>query len=260
MKVSSIYERYEKVIFFDTETTGFDPEKDQIIELAAVVTGFGMGPIEYDKFVQLEHVKELPEKITDLTGITPLHLASGITERQMTQDFSEFCRPRNPGGTLLVAHNAQFDLSFMGKTMVRHMKEDDTKVVQPFTNADYLDTLTVYKDRAGFPHKLKDAITHYGLDGQVQNTHRAIDDAKALWAVFDAMAAERDDLADYINLFGYNEKYGISGPKFKKVTYAAQGYQFSMADANKTFPIRIGKVKHRNQEPEGGDADATHSK
>ena len=239
MKVSSIYERYEKVIFFDTETTGFDPEKDQIIELAAVVTGFGMAPIEYDKFVQLEHVKELPEKITDLTGITPLHLASGITERQMTQDFSEFCRPRNPGGTLLVAHNAQFDLSFMGKTMVRHMKEDDTKVVQPFTNADYLDTLTVYKDRAGFPHKLKDAITHYGLDGQVQNTHRAIDDAKALAAVFEAMAEERDDLAEYVNIFGFNPKYDVSGSRFRKVTYRPQEAGFSIKKPEDILPHRI---------------------
>lgn len=247
MKVSSIYERYEKVIFFDTETTGFDPEKDQIIELAAVVTGFGMAPIEYDKFVQLEHVKELPEKITDLTGITPLHLASGITERQMTQDFSEFCRPRNPGGALLVAHNAQFDLSFMGKTMARHMKEDDTKVILPFTDSDYLDTLTVYKDRAGFPHKLKDAITHYGLDGKVQNTHRAIDDAKALWAVFDAMTEERDDLAEYVNIFGYNDRYGVSGPIFKKVKYYSQSFGFGMKDPEQTLPRLENKTEWRQR-------------
>lgn len=258
---SKLFDEYEHLVFLDTETTGFDPKKNQIIEYAALpFTKEGPGePV--DTYVQLEIEPDIPEKITDITGITALQCATGISERKLIDLMTEMFTPNEKEGKiLLVAHNAQFDLNFIAETYIRHIKETGYSLIRSLTKADYLDTLTVYKDRAGYPHKLKDAITHYGLDGQVQNTHRAIDDAKALWAVFDAMAAERDDLADYINLFGYNEKYGISGPKFKKVTYAAQGYQFSTAGANETFPVRIGKVKHKDRKPEGGDADAANSK
>ena len=43
----------------------------------------------------------------------------------------------------------------------------------------------------------------------------------------EAMAAESDDLAEYINLFGYNPKYGISGPKISSVRYVPQPYASS---------------------------------
>ena len=91
-------------------------------------------------------------------------------------------------------------------------------------DADYLDTLTVYRDRHKFPHKLESAIEQYGLGTKVENSHRAIDDCRALYEVAKAMEAERDDLAGYINLFGYPAKYGVSGRKLKKVTYLEQGF------------------------------------
>ena len=85
-----------------------------------------------------------------------------------------------------------------------------------------LDAMTVYKDRRPYPHKLQNAIDAYGL--VTQNTHRAVDDARATLELLYAMAAERDDLDRYINLFGYNPKYGVSGPKISSVRYVPQGY------------------------------------
>ena len=55
------------------------------------------------------------------------------------------------------------------------------------------------------------AIDAYGLSGQVVNSHRAVDDVVATVAVMRAMEDERDDLDRYINLFGYNPKYGVEG-------------------------------------------------
>ena len=43
-------------------------------------------------------------------------------------------------------------------------------------------------------------------------------------ALMEAMAAEADDLAEYINLFGYNPKYGIDGKPIGSVTYKPQSY------------------------------------
>ena len=57
------------------------------------------------------------------------------------------------------------------------------------------------------------------------NSHRAIDDVIATVAVMEAMEAERADLHRYINLFGYNPKYGVDGKPIGTVTYKAQGYR-----------------------------------
>ena len=90
---------------------------------------------------------------------------------------------------------------------------------------DKLDLLTVYKDRRPFPHKLCSAIEAYGLSGKVVNSHRAIDDVLATVAVMEAMAQENDDLECYVNLFGYNPKYGIDGKPIGSVTYKPQRTQ-----------------------------------
>ena len=237
---SKLYDKYERLVFLDTETTGFDAKKNQIIEYAAL-TYSKEGPGEpTDTYVQLEIEPDVPEKITDITGITALQCATGISERKLIDLMTEMFTPNEKEGKiLLVAHNAQFDLNFIGETYIRHLKETGYDPIRRFTQADYLDTLTVYKDRAGFPHKLKDAITHYGLDGQVQNTHRAIDDAKALAAVFAAMAEERDDLAEYVNIFGFNPKYDVSGSRFRKVTYRPQEAGFSIKKPEDILPHRI---------------------
>jgi DNA polymerase III epsilon subunit-like protein len=90
-----------------------------------------------------------------------------------------------------------------------------------------LDTLTVLKDRKSYPHKLSDAITYYGLDAL--NSHRAPDDVKALYAVLSAMAKEAGDLSRYINLLGYNPKYGVEGdPVSERVRYLPQHYDSLM--------------------------------
>ena len=50
----------------------------------------------------------------------------------------------------------------------------------------------------------------------MQNSHRAIDDVLATVAVLQAMWEERDDLLRYINLFGYNARYGLEANPFPR--------------------------------------------
>ena len=56
------------------------------------------------------------------------------------------------------------------------------------------------------------------------NSHRAVDDVLATVAVMEEMEKENDDLQHYINLFGYNPKYGVDGKPIGSVTYKAQPY------------------------------------
>ena len=94
-----------------------------------------------------------------------------------------------------------------------------TKVKPHDSTSNYM---TIFKDRREFPHKLADAIEAYHLGDSVENSHRAIDDAKSLLAVLQAMDKERPDLIKYINLFGYNPKYGVNGKPIPGITYKAQ--------------------------------------
>ena len=131
----------------------------------------------------------------------------------------------------MIAHNAQFDACFL-RELLRGVK-----VERP----DWLDSLTVYKDRRPYPHKLANAILAYDLGDKVQNSHRAIDDVLALLDVLKAMDEERDDLATYVNLFGYNQKYGVSGRRITGVRYEPQGFIKTMTRPEQTLPARLAR-------------------
>ena len=112
-------------------------------------------------------------------------------------------------------------------------------VTEALKAADYLDSLTVYKDRRAYPHKLANAILTYKLEDKVQNSHRAIDDVAALFEVCKAMDAERSDLLSYVNVFGYNPKYGVSGKRIEKVAYWPQNFNKYMQAPSYTLPAKL---------------------
>ena len=220
MALESLFARYDKLLLFDTETTGLQFHRDEIIEFAAVTVELRNGlptvTEEYDQLVTLSPGGFVPENIQQLTGITDRDLLErGIPKTQVCADIARLLK----GNTLLLAYNAHFDLSFLFYLLLRH---GDPRILK---GKDKLDLLTVYRDRKPYPHKLCSAIDAYGLSGQVVNSHRAVDDVIATVAVMQAMEAERDDLASYINLFGYNPKYGIEGKPIGSVTYKPQGYK-----------------------------------
>ena len=219
----SLFEKYGAIVFFDTETTGLDADTCQIIELAAIrIERTGNGALRMagsmDDFIRLPEGEKLPEKIAELTGITDELLENeGLDENDAVYNFEELIADK-AGPVLLVAHNAQFDLNVVGTMAERYAQPCSYYL----SRADYLDSLTVYKDRRVRPHKLADAIEAYNLADRVENSHRAIDDVMALFEVCRAMENERDDLLTYVNVFGYNPKYGVSGRRIASVTYCPQ--------------------------------------
>lgn len=65
-----LLQQFKKIVFFDTETTGLDPEKDQIIELAAALVTENGIELKIDAFCKLPEGEKIPEKIVELTHIT----------------------------------------------------------------------------------------------------------------------------------------------------------------------------------------------
>ena len=219
MAFSQLFEKYDRLVLFDTETTGLFFSRDEIIEFAAVVVeqrdGEAVVVREYDELISLTPGNTVPPKIQQLTGISTQDIAErGIPKEQVCRDIAEMVS----GNTLLLAYNAHFDLSFLFYLLLR---SGDPSILK---GKDKLDLLTVYKDRRSYPHKLCNAIDAYGLAGKVVNSHRAVDDVLATVAVMEEMEKEKDDLISYVNLFGYNAKYGIDGKPIGSVTYKPQGF------------------------------------
>ena len=217
--LSALFAKYDRLVLFDTETTGLLYNRDEIIEFAAVIVerinGVPTVIREYDELVSLSPGGFVPPKIEQLTGISTQDVRErGLPKTRVCRDIAEMIQ----GNTLLLAYNAHFDLSFLFYMLLR---DGDPAILK---GKDKLDLLTVYKDRRPYPHRLCNAIDAYGLTGKVVNSHRAVDDVIATVAVMEEMEKEKDDLMNYVNLFGYNPKYGIEGKAIGSVTYKPQPY------------------------------------
>ena len=217
--LDTLFASYDRLVLFDTETTGLIFNRDEIIEFAAVAVELqdGVPTVveEYDELIALSPDGFVPPKIEQLTGISNEDLRSrGIPKTRLCCDIARLIA----GKTLLLAYNAHFDLSFLFYLLLR---DGDPAILK---GKDKLDLLTVYKDRHSFPHKLCNAIECYDLGDKVVNSHRAVDDVLATFEVMKAMEAEKADLECYVNLFGYNPKYGIDGKPIGSVTYKPQRY------------------------------------
>ena len=223
MSLKELKKHCDSVLVLDTETSGLSFTGDEIIEFSAIKLlwrGEELQAVsETDEFVRLSGSRRLDPKITALTGITDEMLKEdGISKQALCLLLAQLLTPR----TLIAAYNAQFDLLFLYHLL---SKFGDARLLK---DQPKLDLLTVYKDRREYPHKLCNAIESYGLSDKVCNSHRAIDDVRATVEVMRAMAAEKNDLHKYIDLFGYNAKYGVSGPRISSVRYVPQGYFLSI--------------------------------
>ena len=217
--LDTLFAKYDRLVLFDTETTGLVYNRDEIIEFAAVVVEKQNGEIvvtqEYDELIALSPGGFVPPEIEKLTGISTEDLrGKGISKTRLCCDIARMIA----GNTLLLAYNAHFDLSFLFYLLLR---DGDPTILK---GKDKLDLLTVYKDRHSYPHKLCNAIEVYGLGDKVVNSHRAVDDVLATVEVMKAMEEEKADLERYVNQFGFNPKYGVQGKPIGSITYKPQKF------------------------------------
>lgn len=149
------------VVVVDVETTGLSTNDDSIIEIGAIKLENGSVVDSFSTFVNPQ--RKLSEFIVGLTGITDEMVATAPLIAEAVKLFIEFA-----GDSVLVAHNANFDIGFIKKAA-----KDNDIVFEP----SYIDTVMlskyVYPDakRRALP-KLCEEI---GIE--VEKSHRAVDDA-----------------------------------------------------------------------------------
>ena len=156
-------------ICFDLETTGLSPKSERITEIGAVRIHNGEITEQFNTFVDPE--KPIPPKITELTGITDEMVQGAPKEAEAVQSFFDFCG----SDAILVAHNANFDTSFLRAVCARQGMEF------PYV---YIDTVAMCRAMLTDIKNCKlDTVAKY-LKLKPFNHHRACDDAAVLGEIF----------------------------------------------------------------------------
>lgn len=188
----SDYSIDDEIIVFDLETTGFSREKDRIIEIGAVKLKNREIVEEFQTFVNPQ--MPISQKSIEITGITDETVADAPYEKEAVKKFLEFA-----GNGVLVAHNADFDTSFLRATCNRQGLE------YKFSHVDTLEL-----SRAALPnlksHKLNTVAKEYKLGDF--NHHRANDDAKIAAEIFKKMTASTSKLGKLEKLGDFNTVLG----------------------------------------------------
>lgn len=192
----------DSFVVFDIETTGLSKDKNNITEIGAVKVKDGRVVDRWSSFVN--PCEKIPPNIVELTGITDEMVAKAPKIDEILGDFLEFCK-----GSVLVAHNANFDVGFI-KTACR-------RYGMPF-EFTWLDTLQLA--RSLHPeytnHKLNTLAKN--LNVLLENHHRAVDDAKATADIFIKLLEELRG-QNHIMLGELNDVFDLASASKKDKAY-----------------------------------------
>jgi DNA polymerase III epsilon subunit family exonuclease len=168
------------LVLFDTETTGLDSDLDRIIEFGALKIVGGQVVDEFWSFVSTDI--ELSQNIVNLTQITQEMLVGAPDIGQVLPKFLEFIK-----GSVIVAHNAEFDMSML--------KASANRLGYEINWPAFCTVKLARKVLPGLPnYKLDTLAEHFNLTFEAR--HRAVGDVKVLNGVLQEILE--------------NEEYGIT--------------------------------------------------
>lgn len=186
-------------ICFDIETTGLSAARDKITEIGAVKVENGIITDTFSTFANPE--MPIPQKITQLTGITDDMVKDAPSQSEAVGAFLEFA-----GDNVLVAHNAPFDTSFIAKACEDMGRE---------YNYTSIDTVAISRAILTDIKNCKlDTVAKFLRLGDF-NHHRATDDAEMLARIFINLCQRLTDDYGITKTNDINTK--IAGGDFKKL-------------------------------------------
>jgi len=172
----------DNFVVLDLETTGLDPTRHEIIEIAAIRYRKGMTTQETLQAL-VKPTKKVPDKITKITGITQAMLdKEGEPLAQVLPQFTEFI-----GSLRLVTFNAEFDMAFLEAAYEKH------GIVKPVNQV----SCALKMARRAWPRRKSFRLEHLANDGAFAEgkAHRALEDARRALIVYAAATAELKSVA-----------------------------------------------------------------
>jgi len=155
-------------VVFDLETTGFNPVMNKIIEIGGVKVVNGVITERFSSFVNPQI--PIPYEIEDLTGINDGMVMEAKTIEEILPEFMEFCQ-----NAVMVAHNADFDMSFIKHNLrLQGIKKSFTVI----------DTVALARNLLSGLSRFKLDTVAKALGVPLKNHHRAVDDAECTAEIF----------------------------------------------------------------------------
>ncbi len=155
-------------VVFDLETTGFSPDRNKIIEIGAVKVENGVITERFSTFVNPE--VPIPFNIEELTSIKDDMVLDAPKIEEILPEFMEFCK-----GAIMVAHNAEFDMSFITKNCERQGLPTEFTII---------DTVALARILLPNLNRFKLDTVAKALGVSLENHHRAVDDAACTAEIF----------------------------------------------------------------------------
>lgn len=194
LKGNSLLDFPNDYVVLDIETTGLDPDYDDIIEISAIKC---VADEPIDAFSTLIKAPfGVSDFITDFTGITNEMLADAPAISDIFPQFLEFL-----SDNIIIGHNVNFDVNFLYDTSLKICE-------RPLKN-DFVDTMRL--SRRMFPdeahNRLSDLIVRFGIDADV--SHRADSDARQTHEVYLHLKSlfQKGGFADALELKRHSSKY-----------------------------------------------------
>jgi len=161
-------------VALDLETTGFDPEKDAIIEIGAVKF---RGDKILDTFSSLVNPgRKVPYKVLHLTGLSQSELDKAPPLRSLLRPLEEFV-----GGNVIIGHSVEVDLAFLRRWGLFYLNQ-------------YLDTFELSSIFVPYAARYSLAKLAQTLGIEAGTHHRALDDAMTSMRLFNALLDRALDL------------------------------------------------------------------
>lgn len=163
----------KREIVFDTETTGFDARGDDRITEIGCIEVIDLIPTGETFHTYLNPERDVPEKVTEITGLTREFLEDKALFADQAQAFLDFV-----GDSDLVAHNADFDRGFVNAELER-------AGFDPLPKSRFIDTLRIARSKfPGSPASLDALCKRFGVSLTSRSKHGALIDSELLAEVY----------------------------------------------------------------------------
>ena len=160
-------------IVFDTETTGFDAKGDDRITEIGCIEIIDLLPTGESFHAYLDPQRDIPERVTEITGLTREFLDGKPLFKDVAQDFLDFI-----GESTLIAHNADFDRGFVNASLIRAGYD-------PIPTPRFKDTLRMARAKfPGSPASLDALCKRFDISLSSRDKHGAIVDSELLAQVY----------------------------------------------------------------------------
>ena len=221
-------------VVFDLETTGFSPSKNQIIEIGAVKVVNGSITERFSTFVNPK--VPIPFEIEQLTSINDDMVLDAPTIDEILPKFMEFCQD-----AVMVAHNADFDMSFIKHNCSALGLECEKTV---------LDTVALSRVLLPALNRFKLDTVAKALNVSLAHHHRAVDDAACTAEIFVRLVEMLRDrgvetMEDLDQMESYTEETIRKMPSYHAIMLA----QNDIGRVNLYRLVSDSHIKYYNRRP-----------